>query len=169
MHSHAMSAQSYRVRSDMRTWTCIEFAFVNVKKIIPSSDRYLWGSTVVSRQRLTKMQTLGTVMTGVIGNLASPVYGTPAQNKLAILEPPSKIHWGNLAPCSAPLGELGTPWWYSLTNWIADLIWRCQSWLTCVAIWRACGALLVIFIMADYAAEIKVWSDGEAEREEITN
>jgi len=23
--------------------------------------------------------------------------------------------------------------------------------------------------MADYAAEIKVWSDGEAEREEITN
>ena len=33
----------------------------------------------------------------------------------------------------------------------------------------ACGALLVIFIMADYAAEIKVWSDGEAEREEITN
>ena len=29
--------------------------------------------------------------------------------------------------------------------------------------------LLVIFILADYAAEIKVWSDGEAEREEITN
>ena len=28
---------------------------------------------------------------GVIGNLASPVYGTPAQNTLAILEPPSKI------------------------------------------------------------------------------
>ena len=33
---------------------------------------------------------------------------------------------------------------------------------------RACGALLVIFIMADYAAEIEVWSDGE-EREEVTN
>ena len=30
-------------------------------------------------------------------------------------------------------------------------------------------AIIVIFIMADYAAEIKVWSDGEAEREEITN
>ena len=29
--------------------------------------------------------------------------------------------------------------------------------------------LLVIFIMGDYAAEIKVWSDGEAEHEEITN
>ena len=28
---------------------------------------------------------------GVIGNLASPVYGTPAQNTLAILDPPSKI------------------------------------------------------------------------------
>ena len=25
------------------------------------------------------------------------------------------------------------------------------------------------FIMADYAAEIEVWSDGKAEREEITN
>ena len=28
---------------------------------------------------------------GVIGNLASPVYGTPAQNTLAILDLPSKI------------------------------------------------------------------------------
>ena len=28
---------------------------------------------------------------GVIGNLASPVYGTLTQNTLAILEPPSKI------------------------------------------------------------------------------
>ena len=27
----------------------------------------------------------------VIGNLASPVFGTPTQNTLAILEPPSKI------------------------------------------------------------------------------
>ena len=32
-----------------------------------------------------------------------------------------------------------------------------------------CGALLVIFIMADYAAEIEVWLNGEAKREEITN
>ena len=95
---------------------------------------------------------VATSRTVVIGNLASPIYGTPAQNTLAILEPPSKIRWGNLAPCGAPLGELGTPRRYSLTNWIADLIWRCQSWLTCVAIWRACGALLVIFIMADCVA-----------------
>ena len=29
--------------------------------------------------------------TGVIGNLASPVHGTPTQNILAISEPPSKI------------------------------------------------------------------------------
>ena len=28
---------------------------------------------------------------GVIGNLASPVFGTPTQNTLAILEPLSKI------------------------------------------------------------------------------
>ena len=32
---------------------------------------------------------------------------------------------------------------------------------------RACGALLVIFIMADYAAEIEVRSDGE--EREVTN
>ena len=80
--------------------------------------------------------------TGVIGNLASLVYGTPAQNTLAILEPPSKIRWGNLAPCGAPLGELGTPRRY---NWIAALIWRCQSWLTCVAVRRAFGVLLVVW------------------------
>ena len=29
---------------------------------------------------------------GVIGNLASPVFGTPMQNTLAILEPLSEIH-----------------------------------------------------------------------------
>ena len=37
-----------------------------------------------------------------------------------------------------------------------------------LTILRACGVLLVIFIMADYAAEIEVWSDGE-EREEVTS
>ena len=46
---------------------------------------------------------------GVRENLASPVYGTPMQNTLAILEPQSKIRRGILAPCGAPLGELGTP------------------------------------------------------------
>ena len=75
------------------------------------------------------------VISGVIGNLASPVYGTPTQNTLAILELPSKIRWGNMALCGAPLGELGTPRRYSLMNWIADLDWGCQSWLTCVAIY----------------------------------
>ena len=30
-------------------------------------------------------------------------------------------------------------------------------------------ALFVMFIWADYAAEIKVWSDSEAEQEEITS
>ena len=29
--------------------------------------------------------------------------------------------------------------------------------------------LLLIFIMADYAAEIEVWSNGGAKREEVTN
>ena len=32
------------------------------------------------------------LVTGVIGNLTSPVNGTPAQNTLAILEPPSKMY-----------------------------------------------------------------------------
>ena len=70
--------------------------------------------------------------------MASPVYGTPTQNTLAILEPPSKICWGILAPCGAPLGELGIPRQYSSYQ-------KCQSWLTCVTIWRACGALPVTF------------------------
>ena len=34
---------------------------------------------------------------------------------------------------------------------------------------RGCLKSVWYFIMADYAAEIKVWSDGETEREEITN
>ena len=29
--------------------------------------------------------------------------------------------------------------------------------------------LLLIFIMADYAAEIEVWLNGETKREEVTN
>ena len=41
---------------------------------------------------------------------------------------------------------------------------QCQSWLTWVTVWRACGALLVIFVMADYAAEIEVWSDRKAKQ-----
>ena len=72
-------------------------------------------------------------------------------------------------PCGAPLGELGISRRYSSTNWIAYLVRRCHLRLTCVILLRACGALLVIFIMAEYAAEIEVWSDSEEEREEVTN
>ena len=46
----------------------------------------VWHETTVQQQTTSE--------TGVIadiGNLASLVYGTPAQNTLAILEPPSKI------------------------------------------------------------------------------
>jgi len=38
-----------------------------------------------------------------------------------------------------------------------------------MTVWGACGALLVIFIMADYAAEIEVWSDRKTKCEVITN
>ena len=57
---------------------------------------------------------------GVIGNLASPVFGIPTQNTLSILEPPSKIRWGILVPCGAPFGEFGIPRRFG-TNRIADL------------------------------------------------
>ena len=68
--------------------------------------------TVVHYHRLDKaVLWTFTIMTGipvpycpgVIENLASLVYGTPTQNTLAILELPSKIRWGILAPCFAPL------------------------------------------------------------------
>ena len=57
------------------------------------------------------------LVAGVIGNLASPVFGTPTQNSLAILEPPSKIRWGILSPCGASLGEFGIPVYRKSESW----------------------------------------------------
>ena len=85
----------------------------------------------------------------------SPVHGTPAQNTLAILEPPSKIRWGNPAPCGAPrdgtaLNEFDC-WPYMRVSVMVNLRDYLKS------VWS-------YFIMADYAAEIEVWSNGEAKR-----
>ena len=43
------------------------------------------------RQQFSALGRCCEARAGVIGNLASPVFGTPTQNTLAILEPPSKI------------------------------------------------------------------------------
>ena len=121
----SISAGCYRLES-----------FVRSENLATSTFRFRGGSASI--------RILYTCVTpsSVIGNLASLGFGTPTQNTLEILETPSKIRWGILAPCGAPLGEFGIPQRLGMNR----IAWPwCQSWLTCVTIWRACGVLLVTF------------------------
>ena len=45
-----------------------------------------------------------------------------------ITEPPSKVHRGILAPCGAPLGELGILQWYMQLKLTCMTFWRASVW-----------------------------------------
>ena len=95
---------------------------------------------------------------GVVGNLASPVFGTPSQNNLAILEPQVKYAEGFWHPAVHPLRNLASGdgsvriGLLTLVSVMVNLRDNLKSvWCATSEIYRKSCRL-----MQDYAAQIEV-------------
>ena len=104
---------------------------------------------------------------GVVGNLASPVFSTPSQNNLAILEPQVKYAEGFWHPAVHPLKNLASGdgsvriGLLTLVPVVVNLRDNLKSvWCATSEIYRKSCRL-----MQDYAARNR----SEAERQKVTN